>query len=77
MPVLCLQIRVDGPAMRQVVVLMSTEFFGTRKLCAESKAFVSAGVDPLSDEFRQDGVALATQEKMREGVSQRQRGDHF
>jgi len=57
--------------------LMSTEFLGTRKLCAESKAFVSAGVDPLSDEFRQDGVALATQEKMREGVTQRQRGDHF
>jgi hypothetical protein len=56
---------------------MSTEFLGKRELCAESKAFVSAGVDPLSDEFRQDGVALATQEKMRERVSERKRGDHF
>ena len=57
--------------------LMSTEFLGKRKLSAESKAFVSAGVDPLSDEFRQDGVGVATQEKMREGVSQGKRGDHF
>jgi hypothetical protein len=56
---------------------MSTEFLGKRELCAESKAFISAGVDPLSDEFRQDGVALATQEKMRERVSERKRGDHF
>ena len=57
--------------------LVSTEFLGKKKLCAESKAFVSAGVDPLSDEFRQDGVDLATQEKLGERVSERQRGDHF
>ena len=56
---------------------MSTEFLGEKKLRAESKALASVGVDPLSDEFRQDGGGLATQEKMREGVSERQRGDHF
>ena len=56
---------------------MSTEFLGKKKLYAESKALASVGVDPLSDEFRQDGVDLATQEKMREGVSQCKCGDHF
>ena len=58
-------------------LLMSTEFLGKKSLCAESKALASVGVDPLRDEFRQDGVDVATQEKMREGVSQGKRGDQF
>ena len=67
----------DSPKTRDFLRLMSTEFLGTRSLRAESKAFVSTGVDPLSDEFRQDGGDLAIQEKMREGVSEGKRSDQF
>jgi len=74
------RLRIPAACAENVVPtleLMSTEFLGKRQLSAESKAFVSAGVEALRDEFREDGVAVASQQKMREGISERQRGDHL